>query len=370
LYHRVLQLEGPLTALEQAFVYPPDVANEIGHEFATSVGCTQTDPNALLNCLATGDLQTLVSAWQSFVLLPVFDGDLFPVPPTIALTNASLGLVKKVPTFMVVLPDPGTEFILPLLAELFEVGWENYLIESFGDFVGPLLAAWYPDAVYGDWSEESAFVRGALLISDSVWLCPLRRHATYMKAFTSSVYVAQWNVEASFITNPDNELGIVHGTEVPFLFGNHYDIIGDQPGTFTPQEYDLSQRFMKTVGHFLRKGDLGSDYPVWTPEIHAIINLNNVATSPILDFIRFPPPGFLPEFPNPESRCALYDYLFALENAGVLDGGKIAAKFARNSNFWDDLKNKKLATGLPVSRGGLRVVGDGVTRPIKLNGGF
>jgi len=331
LFSNVIQEEGPLSALDQANVYPKVTANQMGHLFADAVGCTQTTPNELMNCLATTDLLILAEAWQSFVLLPVVDGDLFPVSPEVALTSPSLGHVKPTPNFMISLANPGSIFINRVLAPILEYGWAPFLESFYGPEIGGALAALYPDYIYGT-GENSIIIRGGQLISDSVWLCPLRRHASYLTAFTSSVYVAVWNVNPSFFTYPAI-YGIVHGSSVPFVFGNPVNLATQTLGKFTPEEDALSVKIMKMVGKFMRTGNPGSEYPAWQPELHSQININNITIINPLDIIRIPPAGIVPPFPG-ETRCEFYDFLFSEIVSGKIDGGLLTEKVALKFNFW------------------------------------
>jgi len=329
-------LEGPISALDQAFVYSAEVGNEVGQSFVGAIGCNLGDPNAVMNCLAKADMLTMVVTWQPFVLLPVVDGELFLVTPEVALTDPALGLVKKAPMFMLAVTNPGTSFVSRYLEEILAVGWENFLIGVYGDELGPIFGLLYPDSVYGPPSNFSYFVRGSTLISDSLWFCPVRRHATFLTAFTSNVNVAVWTVQASFIDVP-TFFGVIHGTEIPFLFGNAVDISTQLPGTFTPAEAALSKRFMKSVVQFMKKGNAGSEYPEWKAgeEIHANILIDSVVTSNPLEIIRQPPPGSLPPpFPNDGTRCGLYDLIFEEILDGKRDGSQIAKQVGETWDFW------------------------------------
>jgi len=280
--------------------------------------------------LAKTPLLTLAKAWQNFVLLPVIDGDLFPEDPDEAISNPASGNVKPAPTLMVAVPNPGTYFVNPYVQEALEIGWEELLDYLFGDFVGEYLDGQYSDAVYGNQTEASLFARGSELISDAVWLCPLRRHATFLTAVTPNVFVTTWNTRASFFSFPD-EYGIVHGTEVPFLFGNAVDIATEKKKQFTPTEALISKFFISQVSQFVRTGAPGSELPAWTPEVNALINPDNVPTvSQDLFQIRTPPSGL--GYPT---RCDLFDFFFELSQKGRLDKNKLLETFENHGgNFW------------------------------------
>jgi len=337
LYKNVLQLEGPLTALDQAVVYPKAVANSVGHQFASAVGCDSTDPNVFMNCLATKDILTLTQTWQGFVLLPVNDGDVFPVAPEIAITNPSLKAVKPAPTLMMAVPNSGTIFGVRYLPAILQYGWEPFLNSLFGpQLVGPLMAQNYPDSVYGPPGQDSYFARAGALISDSLWLCTMRRHATLLKAFTPDVYVAMWNVQASFFTIPPY-FGVIHGTMLPFVFGNSVNLIKNEPGTFTPQEKELSKRTMKQVGHFMRTGKFGNQ-PAWTPEVYTRINIDNMTVVDPLAEIRFPPSGITVGPIADGTRCGLFDFLFLGILEQRINGAKIVEDVGLKGNFWPQAK--------------------------------
>jgi len=286
----------------------------------------------LLSCLANADILALTKSWQNFVLLPVVDGDLFPVAPEVALTNPSLGFVKPAPNFMLAVPTPGTLFVSKYIPAVEFYGWEVFLQSVYGPQVGALIAEQYSDAVYGPPSNVTYFIRGANLIGDSTWLCPLRRHATFLKSFTPDVYVAMWNVRPSFINVPPI-YAILHGAIIPFLFGNAIDVTTQLQGKFTPEEAVLSKQLIHTVGEFMRTGKPGSEYPVWTPELHAEININTIPKINPLSEIRVPRAGILPPFPN-STRCDLYDLFFEQTLSGALDGGKIAQDVGLKGNYW------------------------------------
>jgi len=287
-----------------------------------------------MSCLANADIFVLAQAWQAFELLPVVDGDLFVVTPAKALSNASLGLVKPVPTFMLSLPAPGALFVHRFLPAIEAIGFGPFLESVFGAEVGFLLSLLYPDYVYGQSNDTNTlFTRTATLIGDMIFLCPARRHASLYLAFTPEVYVAQWNVLASFMQYPP-AYGIIHGTTVPFVFGNAVDLLTQTPGTFTPEEALLSKHIMKTVGKFMRTGNPGSDYPKWIPELHAEINLNNITQINGLDSIRHPVAGQLPPPIPTDTRCGMWDVFFAQSLAGQL-APDFALRVAEKFNIWE-----------------------------------
>jgi len=288
--------------------------------------------------LATKDILTLTQNWQSFVLLPVNDGVVFPVAPEVAITNPALKAVKPAPTLMMAVPNTGTIFGVRYVPQIVKKGgWTQFLMDLYGPLLGNLFATNYPDAIYGPPSEESFFARASTLIADSLWLCPLRRHATYLKAFTPDVYVAMWNVQASFFTIPPY-FGVIHGTMLPFIFGNSVNLITNQPGNFTPEEKELSKRTMKQVGQFMRTGKFGKQ-PAWTPELYTVININTMTTRDPLAEIRFPPPGPLdPPFGDHATRCGLYEYLFQAILADRINGAQIIEDVGLKGNFWPQVK--------------------------------
>jgi len=312
LYHKVLQLEGPLTSLDKAIVYTKEEGNSFGQLFTISVGCNRTDANLVMDCLATTNIQVLVDVGVNAGLLPVVDGYLFPVQPDVAISDPSLGLVNPVPTFMVATANPGTLFVPSFIGPILENGWSGFLMSVYGEDIGTLIDDQYDDTVYGPLNEQTAFIRGATFIGDSIFLCPLRRHATYLKAFTPNVFVAMWNYEGSFISTPANfSYGVIHSAELPFLFGNAVDVYTDELASFTPAEKELSEKFISVVSHFIQHGDPGIEFPAWTPEVNTVINLFNFSVSPVITQIRVPPAGVLP-FPV-TSRCDLFDIIFKEE---------------------------------------------------------
>jgi para-nitrobenzyl esterase len=337
LFKQVLQFEGPLSALDDATVLSESQGNENGQQFAQAVGCTQTDPNQFMECLATVDIVTLVNGWQSFTLLPVVDGVLFPYSVQEAMTDSSLNAIKPVPNFMMATPNPGTLFADNYLPIIETVGWENFILGTFPD-IGQFIVELYDVSYYGvPGSFLSNFLKASYFISDSVWLCPLRRHANTLQSFvTSDVYVTVWNVSGSQNTFPPY-FGVVHGAMLPFVFGNAVDIATQIPGTFTPEEARLSKKIIKTVSEFLRTGKPGFPYPVWNlgNETNSVIDLNFVHVTAPLEIIRFPPPGALtPPIGVDGTRCGFYDYLFYFTKKDI-DWSKLAGKKA---NF---LPNKK-----------------------------
>jgi len=262
----------------------------------------------------------------------VFDGEVFPFPPDVALTNSDLNAVKRAPTFIMAVPNPGTLFANRYIDPINHAGgWANFVVAVYGPLVGPLIAALYP----GPEVDASYFARSSTLIADTLWFCPIRRHATYLKAFTSDVYVAMWNVRPSFVLVPDF-YGITHASMVPFVLGNAVNFVDQSQGQFTPDEAELAKRIMKTVGKFMRTGKPGSDYPVWTaPETYAIINMNDVTAHEPLQDIRIPPAGPLPPPYNGDgTRCGLYDVIFQMILAGKVNGGELSEEVGLKGNFW------------------------------------
>jgi len=150
--------------------------------------------------------------------------------------------------------------------------------------------------------------------------------------FNTNVYVAMWNYEASFITALPIE-GVIHGSEVPFLFGNPVDISTDLPASFTPAEKILSNKFISVVSHFMRHGNPGDEFPAWIPfseEVNTVIDLDGFSVSDEISQIRDPPSCL----PDVKSRCDLFDEAFEEENQGKWDRDKIVKNVALKASIW------------------------------------
>jgi len=311
LFSKIIQLEGPLTAVGQAFVYSKVDANTLGQQFTKTVGCNLPgNPEKVVDCLASADLKTQIDAWEPLGLwLPVVDNDLFKQNPNVAISSkVDQTLVSRIPSLMIAVPTPGTYFAEPFVQLILNNGgWRTYLVNNYGAQVGGLIADQYSDAVYGPPNHDSIFQRVQNFIGDSIWLCPLRRHANLMSRF-APVYVAMWNHQASFITSPPI-YEIIHGTEIPFIFGNAVDVITDTKSTFNAKEAGLSNSIISVISNFVYYGTPGIPYPLWNPstlELHTVIDY--VLTEPdLLTEIRKPPAVTL----NGGNRCDLWDSFFS-----------------------------------------------------------
>jgi len=290
----------------------------------------------VMTCLATTNLATLIDAWEPLNLLPVVDGDLFPQSPDVAITSdPKFGLVAAIPSFMIAVLNPGTYFAAPFVTPILSYGqdgWRKFLVAKYGATVGNIVADQYSDGIYGKQNEATIFDRVQYFIGDSIWLCPLRRHAGYMTGFNPQVYVGVWNVKATFITSPPT-YGIVHGTEVPFIFGNAVDIQIDQPAAFTSQEAKLSNNIIGAIGNFMKTGSPGSSWPRWTPEMHTVINLADFLPLNPMMAIRTPGAGTTALGPQ-DNRCFMWDYFFN-KQTGLTQMDK---NVTSNLNIWSHRK--------------------------------
>lgn len=170
---------------------------------------------------------------------PVVDGVLLPESPIKLLHEGRMPAGTKVPVLMGSNSDEGTTFLqasvrsLPMLAE-----WANY---TFGATIGSAVADYYGNTSNWDWPAPSpeqpelatlAWNQAAqAVIGDFVMWCPARSAAKALAMQGHDVFLYDFiHQPAESVNWPTGtgHLGAFHGAEVPFVFGDAFELVGGE----------------------------------------------------------------------------------------------------------------------------------------------
>ncbi len=170
---------------------------------------------------------------------PVVDGVLLPDSPIKLLHEGRMPAGTKVPVLMGSNSDEGTTFLqasvrsMPMLAE-----WAN---STFGSTIGSAVSEYYGNASNWDWpapspdqpelARESWNRAAQAVIGDFVMWCPARSAAKALATQGHDVFLYDFvHQPAESINWPTgtHNLGAFHGAEVPFVFGDTFELVGGE----------------------------------------------------------------------------------------------------------------------------------------------
>ena len=169
--------------------------------------------------------------------------------------------------------DEGTTFMSQGYGSAEDVqGWCN---QTFGPAIGAVVAAHYNqlglDGAFGAMSPDDPETAREVwskvareVVGDFVMWCPARSAAAYLRKAGHRVYMYDFVHEPARSVNwptGTQGLGAFHGAEVPFVFGDTFELVGG--------ELSLSQAMSTFWTNMASSGDpnkwLGPTAPEWTP---------------------------------------------------------------------------------------------------------
>eukprot|EP01052_Picozoa_sp_SAG31_P003645 SAG31_NODE_143_length_22627_cov_14.541347_2_plen_599_part_00 len=206
---------------------------------------------------------------------PVVDGVLLPQSPMQMLAAGQVAKQaggKKVPVLMGSNADEGTTFLSQGVSSAEELAdWAKHI---FGPTIGVEVAKFYSDEDNWDWikptpdnpqtARQSWDDAAQAVIGDFVMWCPARSAATALSKAGHTVFlydfVHQPAVSVNWPTGTNN-LGAFHGAEVPFVFGDTFELVGG--------EITLSKTMSQAWTNMASSGDPntweGPTAPAWIP---------------------------------------------------------------------------------------------------------
>src|SRR4029077_18584913 len=196
-------------------------AESQGTEFATALGCTDTDAGALLACLRSKNRDQVLLARPPPLFeqitetgrtqwTPVVDGYEIPDQPRRLYRR---GAFTRVPIMLGANRDEGWTFVnRSFPATVTPQQYEAVVDTEFGADAARILAA-YPAANFA--SPKHALAR---LAGDVEYVCETRRVARSIARTRAPVFLYSFEYEVDPLV-PDL---VVHGMEVNFVFGNNF----------------------------------------------------------------------------------------------------------------------------------------------------
>jgi para-nitrobenzyl esterase len=192
-----------------------------GEQFATALGCAQTDPALLVACLRSKTRDQVLSTlppplaeqWSETgraQWTPIVDGVDIPEQPR-ALYEG--GAFSRVPVLLGANRDEGWTFVhrsFPAGASVEQ--YSNALLSEFGSDAAAVLEA-YPAGDFASPKDALAAIAG-----DAEYVCEARRTARLLERAGVPVFLYRFDYEV----DPVSLDRVVHGLEVNFVFGNNY----------------------------------------------------------------------------------------------------------------------------------------------------
>ena len=210
-----------------------------GEEFANALGCTNTDPTALLACLRSKSLAAVLLARPPALFeqvleigrsqwTPIVDGVEIPDQPRSLYEQ---GAFSHVPVILGTTRDEGWTWVnRSFSAAVTDEQYESTVQTEFGPDAATILAE-YPVAAFAD--PKDALVR---LVGDVEYTCEARRVARLIEATKTPVYLYSFGQEVDAVV-PDR---VAHGMDVNFVFGNNFGPPLFAPYTLGPADLLLS----------------------------------------------------------------------------------------------------------------------------------
>ncbi|KAH8882006.1 putative lipase [Thozetella sp. PMI_491] len=234
------------------------------------IGCNTTSVDApeTVACLRKADMATLVAAAASaseeteklFIgdsWLPTVDGDFLPEAPSqliskgrFAGVDSMLGWVRSeftqgIFTLNITTPERTRETVT------------NFFGTVSAENIGKILDL-YPSSEFHDsamWSAE--MYRTSAILTDAVMGCPALLYGEKLAALGHNTYMFLWNQTVSapaFASLNVTDLGVIHGSELPYVFGNFTVAFTPQVDTFPENDYALMHRGSRSWSSFAALG--------------------------------------------------------------------------------------------------------------------
>jgi para-nitrobenzyl esterase len=209
-------------------------ARQQGNEFATALGCTGSDPAALVACLRAATPNQVLAArppgqFEEFretgrtQWTPIVDGIEIPNQPRYLYEQ---GAFHRVPVLLGANRDEGWTFVnRSFPAGLTAVQYEDAVETEFGADA-PAILGRYPATDFA--TPKDALAR---LVGDAEYVCEANRVARLVEQTNTPVFLYSFEYEV----DPVVVDRVVHGLEVNFVFGNNYG-----PPLFAPYVLDAA----------------------------------------------------------------------------------------------------------------------------------
>ncbi len=249
-FDRAISQSGPCTGLLPL----PDVAaaEAQGDALAAAVSCDQAaDVVACLRGLPQNDIVDALGFRLGVIFgdgaawVPVRDDVLVPIDVEVALATAAT------PMLMGSNADEGSLAIIAANQGIIEIDYTTATEQMFGTRAD-VIRAQYPRAGYPDDVEAVAAILGDRFVCGTRRVARLRAnagHAVWLYHFTHS-----------FVT-PIGDLGAVHGSELPFVFGTELTLV-----KLRDDEIPLSELMQRYWSRFAVTGDPNGGADVaWPP---------------------------------------------------------------------------------------------------------
>jgi para-nitrobenzyl esterase len=242
LFQRAIIESGPAS---WATAIPKKDAEAQGAVLTSALGCKDT--KTALTCLRGKPTDEVLLALKSApgVLspdgvkwFPNIDGLDVPDQPQKLL---DAGKFAKVPTLIGTNKNEGTVFVTVLNATT--PAEYTAILEALVPGQSAKLAAQYPLAMYSSVKAAVAEVFG-----DGAFVCSTRRMARAITKGGAAAYV--YHFTHALMTPFGPELGVFHGSEIPFVFGNPFFTL-----TLSADEKPLSNAIMGYWGRMAAAGD-------------------------------------------------------------------------------------------------------------------
>jgi len=261
LFQRVI-VESAFVA-NKAGAWPTSTADPIGSSFEAAVGCT--DPSTLLTCLRAVPVATLLTASDNAEMGLAFNWR--PVIDNVVLTEDLLptlasGSFNPVPTLIGTNKNEGTLFA-SLSTPTDPTSYQAFAETTFPGN-GAAIVAQYPITSFGG----SYFTAASELLTDGGFVCPAR---TVARAISATEPVFRYDFVHA-ITSPVPNLGVFHGSELLFVFGNPDGAFG----SLEASEQPLSALVMGYWGSMAAAGNPNGDGRFSWPQYNTATETNLV----------------------------------------------------------------------------------------------
>ena len=235
-------------------------AQQQGVQFAAALGCTGTDPAAVLTCLRSNTQSQVLTAkppnlFEEFretgrtQWTPVVDGSEIPDQPRSLYER---GAFSRVPLLLGANRDEGWTFVnRSFPAGLTSDQYETAIQTEFGADAAAVLAQ-YPASEFA--TPKDALAR---LVGDAEYVCEANRVANLVERTKTPVFLYSFEYEV----DPVVVDRVVHGLEVNFVFGNNYGPPLFAPYVLGSADLALYRSMSGYWTRFARAGNPNTDDP-------------------------------------------------------------------------------------------------------------
>jgi para-nitrobenzyl esterase len=231
-----------------------------GDEFAMALGCTDADASMLLTCLRSKTRDQVLLARPPALFeqfsesgrtqwTPLVDGVEIPDQPRVLYEQ---GWFSQVPTLLGANRDEGWTWVnRSFSSDLTSDQYEAAVGTEFGADAAAIIAN-YPLAGYA--SPKDALVG---LVGDAEYVCEASRIARLIERTKTTVFLYSFEYEV----DPVVVDRVVHGMEVPFVFGNNFSPPLFPAYVLGPLDLALSHAMSGYWTRFAATGNPNTDDP-------------------------------------------------------------------------------------------------------------